>query len=74
MEKKDIRSWNQKELEEYLVSLGEKPFRAKQIYSWIHEKQAASFEEMTNISKKLKEKFAAPRGIAGVAAVSHVCQ
>ena len=41
MEKKDIKSWNQKELEEYLVSLGEKPFRAKQIYSWIHEKQAA---------------------------------
>ena len=55
MEKKDIKSWNQKELEEYLVSLGEKPFRAKQIYSWIHEKQAASFDEMTNISKKLKE-------------------
>ncbi len=57
MEKKDIRSWNQKELEEYLVSLGEKPFRAKQIYSWIHEKQAASFEEMTNISKKLKDEL-----------------
>ena len=55
MEKKDIKSWNQKELEEYLVSLGERPFRAKQIYSWIHEKQAASFDEMTNISKKLKE-------------------
>ena len=57
MEKKDIRSWNQKELEEYLLSLGEKPFRAKQIYSWIHEKQAASFEEMTNISKKLKDEL-----------------
>lgn len=38
-----------------MESLGEKAFRAKQIYQWIHEKQVDSFAEMTNISKKLIE-------------------
>ena len=57
MEKADIKSWNQKELEDFLVSLGEKPFRAKQIYPWLHVKHAETFEEMTDISKKLKEKL-----------------
>lgn len=57
IEKKDIKSWNQEELGEFLVSLGEKPFRAKQIYPWLHVKHATSFEEMTDISKKLKQKL-----------------
>ncbi len=35
----------------------EKAFRAKQIYQWLHVKQAASFEEMTNIPKALIEKL-----------------
>lgn len=54
-DKKDIKSLNQKELTEFIESLGEKGFRAKQIYQWIHEKQVDSFEEMTNISKKFIE-------------------
>lgn len=54
-EKTDIKSLNQKELAEFIVSLGEKTFRAKQIYQWIHEKQVDSFAEMTNISKKFIE-------------------
>lgn len=37
--------------------MGEKAFRAKQIYQWMHEKQAESFEEMTNLSKSLREKL-----------------
>lgn len=53
----DIKSLNQKELGEFLISLGEKPFRAKQIYPWLHIKHVASFEEMTDISKKLQEKL-----------------
>lgn len=57
MEKADIKSWNQKELEEFLVSLGEKPFRARQIYPWLHVRHVASFEEITDISGKLKEKL-----------------
>lgn len=44
------------ELEEYLVSIGEQKFRAKQIYKWIYE-GISSFDEMTNISKALREKF-----------------
>lgn len=54
-EKIDIKSMNLSELTAFLEGLGEKAFRAKQIYQWIHEKQVGSFEEMTNVSKKLKE-------------------
>ena len=57
IEKEDIKSWNQEELGGFLVSLGEKPFRAKQIYPWLHVKHARTFEEMTDISKKLKDKL-----------------
>ena len=55
MTKIDIKSMNLPELTVLLEGLGEKAFRAKQIYQWIHEKQVDSFEEMSNISKKLKE-------------------
>ena len=57
MEKKDITELRIEEIKEYLVSTGEKPFRAKQIYDWIHNKLAEDFEEMSNISKVLKEKL-----------------
>lgn len=55
--KADIKSLNLKELTAFMESLGEKSFRAKQIYQWLHVKQVASFEEMTNISKALIEKL-----------------
>ena len=55
LEKVDIKSLNLKELTVFLQEMGEKAFRAKQIYQWIHEKHVDSFEEMTNISKKLIE-------------------
>lgn len=51
----DIKSMNLAELTEFVAGLGEKAFRAKQIYQWIHEKQAESFDEMTNLSKKFIE-------------------
>ena len=54
-EKIDIKSMNLKELIAFMEEMGEKAFRAKQIYQWMHEKQVDSFEEMTNISKKLIE-------------------
>jgi 23S rRNA (adenine2503-C2)-methyltransferase len=57
----DLRSLSIEELKNELVSMGEKPFRAKQIYEWLHKKCAHSYDEMTNISldlrKKLSEKF-----------------
>lgn len=43
------------QLEELMVSIGQKPFRARQIYKWIYEKNATSFEEMTDISLKFQE-------------------
>lgn len=54
---KCIKSMSLNELEEVVVSLDEKKFRAKQLYSWIHEKKAASFDDMSNIPKSLKEKL-----------------
>lgn len=54
MEKIDIKSLNYDELADYIVSIGEKKFRAAQLYSWMHEKLACSYDEMTNISDKLK--------------------
>lgn len=56
-EKIDIKSQNLSELTAFIEGLGEKSFRAKQIYQWLHVKQAASFGEMTNISKALIEKL-----------------
>ena len=58
MEKTDIKSLDYDELKDFFVSIGEKPFRAKQVYQWMHEKQADGFEEMTNLSKNLREKLA----------------
>ena len=46
----DIKSMNMDELTEFIISLGEKKFHAKQIYEWIHVKHVDSFDEMTNIS------------------------
>ena len=46
MSKKDIASYNFEELKEEMLKLGEKPFRSKQIYSWIHEKLVDSFDEI----------------------------
>ena len=57
MEKIDIKSLNYEELIEFMTEMGEKPFRGKQIYEWLHKKAAMSFGEMTNISKALQQKL-----------------
>ena len=56
MEKTDIKSLTLEELQAEMQKLSEKPFRAKQIYEWMHKKLARSFEEMTNVSKELRKK------------------
>lgn len=60
-EKKEIRSLSFQQLLEEVEQLGEKTFRGKQIYEWLHEKLVEDFEEMSNLSivlkEKLKEKF-----------------
>ena len=55
-QKKDIKSLPLEQLEAEIAALGEKPFRAKQMYQWMHVKLARSFDEMTDLSKGLREK------------------
>lgn len=50
----NIRELTLTELKEKLEQIGEKAFRAKQIYEWLWKKNAASFDEMTNLSKDLR--------------------
>ncbi|MDD7220285.1 MAG: 23S rRNA (adenine(2503)-C(2))-methyltransferase RlmN [Clostridia bacterium] len=53
----DIKSMTIEELSDLVVSLGHKPFRAKQIYSWLHEHLVTSYDEMTNLPGTLREKL-----------------
>ena len=55
MIKKDIKSLTLNELRAEMENIGEKSFKANQIYSWLHKRGAESFDEMTDISKKLRE-------------------
>ena len=53
----DIKSMSAEELEEFIVNLGDKKFRGAQIFQWLHQKLVTSFDEMTNLSKALREKL-----------------
>ena len=53
--KTDIKSLTLNELKNEMEKIGEKTFKAKQIYSWLHKRAAESFDEMTDISKNLRE-------------------
>ena len=61
---KNIRHLSKADIEEYFENIGEKKFRANQVYEWLWLKPVQSFDEMTNISKdlrnKLKEEFTLP--------------
>ena len=57
MDGKDIKSMTIEELTELMAALKEKPFRAKQLYGWLHEHLAVSYDEMTNLPKTLREKL-----------------
>jgi 23S rRNA (adenine2503-C2)-methyltransferase len=56
-EKKNIRYLSLSELESYFEHLGEKKFRAKQVYEWLWLKHAHSFEAMSNLSKELRQEL-----------------
>lgn len=62
----DLKSMTLSELENCMESIGEKKFRAKQMYEWMHKRLAFSLEEMNNIPKKLKEKIQDSHEIYGV--------
>lgn len=53
----NIRHLSLADLETYFEELGEKKFRARQVYEWVWQKQAMSFADMTNLSKELRQKL-----------------
>ena len=55
MPKVNLKSLTKTELTAFVESLGEKPFRAAQLWSWLYNKGAASFEAMTNLSKTFRQ-------------------
>ena len=57
MENKDIRKLSKEELTAAFAEMGEPKFRAGQVYEWLWQKSARSFDEMTNLSKPLREKL-----------------
>ena len=50
---KNIKDYNLEELKEELKSIGEKPFRAEQIFKWLYQDKVKSFDDMTNLSLEL---------------------
>lgn len=62
VKKQDIRKLSLEEIQDFFVSIGDKAFRAKQVYEWLWKKSAKDFDQMTNISLQtrelLKEHFA----------------
>ena len=55
--KKNIKNYDLDILKEELKSIGEKPFRAEQIFKWIYQDKVTTFDEMTNLSLDLRKKL-----------------
>ena len=51
------------EVKAYLAEIGEKPFRASQLYEWLHVKNADTYDAMTNLPKSLRDRLAEERPI-----------
>jgi len=58
VKKKSIYSLQLHELKDWLSENGEKPFRADQIFEWLYKKRITTFEDMSNVSKGLRDKIA----------------
>ncbi|QDH78134.1 23S rRNA (adenine(2503)-C(2))-methyltransferase RlmN [Echinicola soli] len=54
-EKKDIRKLSLEELQDFFLSVGDKKFRANQVYDWLWNKSLKNFDDMTNISLPTRE-------------------
>lgn len=57
MQKVNLKGLDLNELRDFVVSIDEKPFRGDQIFSWLYNKSINSFDEMTNLSKELRDKL-----------------
>ena len=56
--KPDLKGMTRGELERYMASIGEAPYRGRQIAEWLYRHGAASFDEMTTLSKALRGRLA----------------
>ena len=54
---KNIKDYDLEELKQEIENIGEKKFRAEQIFKWIYQEKVKSFDEMTNLSLNLREKL-----------------
>ena len=54
---KNIKDYNLDSLKEEFINMGEKPFRAEQVFKWLYEEKVKEFDEMTNLSLALREKL-----------------
>ena len=54
---KNIKDYDLEALKQEFVEIGEKPFRAEQVFKWIYDAKVTSFDEMTNLSLELREKL-----------------
>lgn len=54
---KNIKDYNLEELKKELIDMGEKPFRAEQIFKWLYQEKVTSFDDMTNLSLELRKKL-----------------
>ena len=57
MAERFIKDLSLEEVEEYFAVIGEKPYRAKQLFNWLYERNAISFQDFTNFSKVLRKKL-----------------
>ena len=57
MEELDIKSLYERELEETMAAMGEKPFKGRQLFEWLHKKTVGSYGQMTNLSQKLRQQL-----------------
>ena len=54
---KNIYDYSLEQLTEYFASIKQKPFRAKQVFSWLYQKDARSFDDMSDLSKDLRNQL-----------------
>ena len=73
MNKPDIRSMSLDELTQWMVEIGEKPFRARQLFSWLHQKQASSFGQMTDLSESFRDRLSRETTLVVLEAAAHLC-
>jgi 23S rRNA (adenine2503-C2)-methyltransferase len=64
--KPELRDLTAQQVQDLLVGLGEKPFRARQVLNWLYKQAAGSIADMTNLSKALRERLAQAATLAAL--------